>query len=348
MRESTDWLSKFVTLVLIEGVLLTVILVSGLIMQTVAGYYHYELLQYFKELYLVTYSLVIGFTLLAFFIQTVVPNKFMGHAIVIGLFILDPILFRFGLENTLWLPGQNTPYTYSDMNGYGHFAPALAWSLFYWVAIFAVLACISIAFARRGAEEGWRPRVLQARVRLPRLMPALVLLLVAAIGSGAWFYYNTHVLNEFLTTKQQRALQADYERSFKRYERIPQPKIIAVDANINLDPDRRSFSGTSHFILQNKTAQPIQQIHLTDQKQSVSKVEFDRPFHLVSKAPRDLYAIYQLEAPLAPGDKLNMTFHVGYQTRGFRDGNERPELPITACFSTPAIFPPSATTQAWN
>jgi hypothetical protein len=95
-------------------------------MQTVAGYYHYDLLQYFKELYLITFPMVIGFTLLAFFVQTVVSNKFMGHAIVIGIFVLDPILFRFGIENTLLLPGQNTPYTYSDMNGYGHFVPALA------------------------------------------------------------------------------------------------------------------------------------------------------------------------------------------------------------------------------
>src|SRR5471030_2767315 len=44
MRETTDWLSKFVTLVIVEGILLTVILLSGVIMQTVAGYYHYDLL----------------------------------------------------------------------------------------------------------------------------------------------------------------------------------------------------------------------------------------------------------------------------------------------------------------
>ena len=92
-------------------------------MQTVAGYYHYDLLQYFKELYIITFPLVISFTLLAFFVQTVVSNKFMGHAIVIGIFVFDPIMFRFGIENTLLLPGQNTPYTYSDMNGYGHFVP---------------------------------------------------------------------------------------------------------------------------------------------------------------------------------------------------------------------------------
>jgi ABC-2 type transport system permease protein len=339
MGETTDWLSKFVALVAVEGILLMVILLCGVIMQTVSGYYHYDLLQYFKELYVITFPVVIGFTLLAFFVQTVVSNKFMGHAIVIGIFVLDPIMFRFGIENTLLLPGQNTPYTYSDMNGYGHFVPALLWSLVYWTAIFAVLACFSIALARRGAEDGWYPRLQQARARLPRLIPALVLFALIAIGSGSWFYYNAHVRNEFLTTKQQRQIQASYERDFKRYERFPLPKVIAVDANVDLDPNHRSFSGTGHFVLQNKTPQPIQQIHITDQMQSLSNVQFDRPFHLVSRAPRDLYSIYQLETPLAPGDKLNLTFTVGYQTHGFRDGNERPELAYNGMFFDSSYFP---------
>ncbi len=339
MRETTDWLAKFTALVVVEGILITVILLCGVIMQTAAGYYHYDLLQYFQELYLITFPLVICFTLLAFFVQTVVSNKFMGHAIVIGIFVLDPILFRFGIENTLLLPGQNTPYTYSDMNGYGHFVPGLLWSLVYWTAIFAVLACFSIALARRGAEDGWHPRLLQARARMPRLTPALILFALVAIGSGAWFYYNAHVLNEFVTTKQQRKIQANYERDFKRYERFPLPKVIAVDADVDLDPNHRSFSGTGHFVLQNKTAQPIQQIHITDQMQSLADVHFDRPFHLVSRAPRDLYSIYQLEAPLAPGDKLNLTFKVGYQTHGFRDGNERPELAYNGMFFDSTYFP---------
>ncbi len=339
MGETTDWLSKFIALTVVEGILLAVILLCGVIMQTAAGYYHYDLLQYFKELYLIAFPLVISFILLAFFVQTVVSNKFMGHAIVIGIFVLGPIMFRFGIENTLLLPGQNTPYTYSDMNGYGHFVPGLLWSIVYWTAIFAVLGCLSIALARRGAEDGWHPRLLQLRARLPRLTPALVLFTLIAIGSGSWFYYNAHVLNEYLTTKQQRKIQASYERDFKRYERLPQPKVIAVDAGVDLDPNHRSFSGTGHFVLQNKTPQPIQQIHITDQMQSVSNVQFDRPFHLVSRAPRDLYSIYQLETPLAPGDKLDLTFKVGYVSHGFRDGNERPELAYNGMFFDSSYFP---------
>ncbi len=339
MRETTDWLAKFVALTLIEAALLAVILVCGVIMQTAAGYYHYDLLQYVKELYFITFPLLIGFTLLAFFVQTVVSNKFIGHAIVIGIVVLDPILFRFGIENTLLLPGQDTPYIYSDMNGYGHFVPGLVWSLTYWIAIFAMLAVFSIALARRGAEDKWSIRIQQARARMPRLLPALMLFFLVAVGSGSWFYVNAHIRNEYLTTKQQRDIQADYERSFKRYERLPQPKIIAADANIDLDPDHRSFSGQGHFVLQNKTAQPIPQIHITNSMQSVSQVQFDRPFHLVSRAPRDLYSIYQLETPLAPGDKLSLTFHVEYLSRGFRDGNERPELAYNGTFFDSEYFP---------
>jgi ABC-2 type transport system permease protein len=337
--ETTDWLSKFVALSLIEGALLMVILVSGVIMQTAAGYYHYELLQYCKELYFITFPLLIGFTLFAFFVQTVVSNKFMGHAIVIGVVVLVPIMFRFGIENTLLLPGATPNYTYSDMNGYGHFVPALLWSIVYWTAIFAVLAVLSIALTRRGGEDGWGIRLRQARARLPRLTPALIVFALIAIGSGWWYYYNTHVRNEFLTTKQQRAIQANYEHDFKRYERLPQPKVTAVDASIDLDPDHRSFSGAGHYVLQNKTPQPIAQIHITDQMQSISNVQFDRPFHLVSRAPRDLYSIYQLETPLAPGDQLNLTFKVGYQSRGFRDNNERPELAYNGMFFDASYFP---------
>jgi ABC-2 type transport system permease protein len=339
MRETTDWLSKFFALCFVEIILLTITLICGVIMQTVAGYYHYELLQYFKELYLIVLPQVIGFALLALFVQTVVSNKFIGHAIVIGLFVLNPIIFRFGIENTLLLPGQVPAYTYSDMNGYGHFVPSIVWSIVYWTTVFAVLGVISIALARRGAEDSWGVRMAQAKARLPRLVPALVLFVAASIGSGWWYYYNSHVLNEFLTTKQQRDIQAQYEKDFRKYLRLPQPKIVAVDTNVDLDPKHRSFTGTGHYVLQNKTTGPISVIHVTDQQRSLSEVQFDRPFHRVSTTARDLYSIYQLETPLAAGETVNMTFKVGYQTHGFRDGNERPELAYNGMFFDLGYFP---------
>jgi ABC-2 type transport system permease protein len=339
IRDTTDWLSKFVALAFVELFLLTLILVCGIVMQTIGGYYHYELLQYFKELYLITFPVVLVFALLALFLQTVLSNKFVAHGIVLGIFILDIVLFNFGWENTLYLFGSTPPYVYSDMNGYGHFVPALFWSLTYWLSIAGLLSVISIAFALRGADDSWKARLRLARERAPQLIPAGALALLITIGSGGWYFYNTHILNEYLNAKARRDIQAEYERNFKKYEGIPQPKIIAVDAAIDLFPERRAFSGTGHFVLQNKTAVPISEIHIVDTPQSVSNVQFDRPFHLVSSSPRHLYSIYALEQPLAPGEKVNLNFSLGYATHGFTDGNERPQFAYSGTFFDSGYFP---------
>jgi ABC-2 type transport system permease protein len=332
MRESTDWLSRLTAVLVVEIILLAFAMLIGMLMQTIEGYRHYELLQYFKELYVVTFPQIVAFTLFALFIQTVVSNKFVGYAILIGVFVLMPILYNFGWENTLYLIGQTPTYTYSDMNGYGHFVPALFWSITYWLAIMAVLGVASVAFARRGAEDSLRARSRLALRLAPRLAPLALLFAIIAAGAGSWYFYNAHVLNEYLDSKARRGIQADYERKFKQYENLLQPKVTAVDAAVNIYPDRRSFDGNVRITLQNKTNQPIPQIHLTDQKQSVTNVHFDRPFHLVSSAPRNIYAIYALEQPLASGETLTLTCNVGHQTRGFRDGNELPELAYNGTF----------------
>jgi ABC-2 type transport system permease protein len=320
-------------------VLLAVTMLTGMAMQTIAGYYHYEVLQYLKELYVVTFPQVITFTLLAIFIQTLVSNKFVGHGILVSIFALMPILFNFGWENTLYLVGQTPPYTYSDMNGYGHFVPALFWATAYWLAIAGLLGVISIAYARRGAEDSFGARTRLALARAPRLAPGGLLFAAIAIGSGSWYFYNTHVLNEYRNSRDVRDMQAQYERDFKKYENLVQPKAIAVETTINIYPARRSFDGSVRITLENKAAQPISRVHLTDQRQSVTNVRFDRAFRLVSSAPRDVYSIYSLDQALAPGEKLILTCNIGHESRGFRDGSELPQFAYNGTFFDSDFMP---------
>src|SRR6202041_2424247 len=225
----------------------------GILMQTLAGYYHYEVLEYVKELYFITLPLILGFTMFAMFVQTMVSNKFIGHGIVIGVFVLQSVLSSWGWENSLLIPGNVPQYTYSDMNGYGHFVPSIVWATTYWFAIFAVLGVISMAYARRGAEDSLRARARLAWARIPGLSLAMAACVLVAVGAGAWFYYNAHVLNEYVTAADRRHQLADYEKQFKKYENLDQPKVTAVDATIDIYPAQRSFSGTGRFTLQNKS-----------------------------------------------------------------------------------------------
>jgi len=142
-----------------------------------------------------------------------------------------------------------------------------------------------------------------------------------------------------LNNKQRRQIQADYERNFKRYEHVPQLKVLEADSHIDILPDSRSFTGTGHYLLENKTTGAISQIHITNQQQSVSDVAFDRPFHVQSASPRNLYVIYALEKPLAPGESMNMTFRVSKFSHGFNDGHERAELAYNGTFVDSGFFP---------
>jgi len=346
MPDSIDWLSRLVTIAFIELVLLTVAGLCGIAMQTIQGYYHYELLQYGKELYVIVFPQIMAFALLALFLQTMLGNKFVGHGIAIGIFVMVPILFNFGWENTLYLFDNPPPYTYSDMNGYGHFVRALFWGLSYWLGISAFLGVISIAFARRGSDDSAAARLRLAAARMPGLIPAAAICLLMAVGSGGWYYYNAHILNEYLNAKARREIQAEYERDFKRYENFPRLKITAVDTKIDIDPEHRSFSGWGHYTLQNKTSQPISQVHITDANQSISQVHFSRPFRLVNSSARNLYSIYQIEQPLAPGETVDLTFNVGWTSRGFRDGNEKAELAYNGTFFDSSYFPSIGYQQA--
>jgi ABC-2 type transport system permease protein len=336
---SVDWLSKFAAIAFVELVLLAVTLLMGMLMQTIDGYTHYEVGQYLKELYLVTFPQVMGFALLAMFVQTLVSNKFIGHGIVIGVFVIQPILFNFGWENTLYLPGMVPAYLYSDMNGYGHFVQSIGWSIGYWFSIFAFLGVVSIAYARRGAEVGLRLRTRVAASRAAGLSLAGVLFLLAAGGSGGWYYYNAHVLNEYLTAADRRHIQADYERRFKRYELLPQPKVTAVDTSIDIHPERRGFDGAGTYTLQNKTGTPISQVHITDSHQTVEGVRFDRAFRRVSASARNLYSIYEFDQPLVPGDVVKLSFSLNLTSPGFRDGNELPQFAANGTFFDTEFLP---------
>ena len=339
MAGSIDWLSKFTAIAFVEVILLAITMLCGMAMQTIAGYYHYEVLQYLQELFVVTFPQILAFIFFALFIQTTVPNKFMGHGIVVGIFVMQPILFNFGLENTLCLPGAIPSYTYSDMNGYGHYVAPLFWAILYWFSIFAFLGIVSIAYTRRGSDDSFSARNRMALARAPRLAPVALLFLAGALGAGVWYYYNGHVLNEYLTAKDRRHLQAEYEKAYSKYRLLAQPKTIAVDATVDIYPERRSYEATGRMTLQNKSSSPISQIHLSDSNEAVSNVQFDRPVTLVSRAPRNAYSIYAFAQPLNPGEIVRMTFRSSHLTRGFRDGNERAEFAFNGTFFDAGFFP---------
>ena len=107
MSESTDWFSRLTASLRLrypaDGRMLI-----GVVMQTIAGYYHYELLQYFKELYLVTFPQILTFSSSHFSCRPLCRTSLWARDPDRRL-VLMPILYSFGWENTLFLTARSPP-----------------------------------------------------------------------------------------------------------------------------------------------------------------------------------------------------------------------------------------------
>src|SRR5262245_25776871 len=226
------------------------------------------------------------------------------------------------------------------MNGYGHFVKPILWFTLYWSAFHGVVGVVTVMATRRGTSLDLRSRLKQAadRFRFP-INAVGIAFAVAFIAIGVYIYHNTRRVNKYEDSNSIRVKQARYEKQYKKYEGIPQPKITAVDLKVDIFPEHRSFAATGVFTLINKTDQPITDLHVFDQNESLKKLSLDREFK-ETLADRELgYHIYQLAEPLKPAESLRMDFNVAYENNGFRDGGDRPEFAYNGTFFDSDYFP---------
>ncbi len=228
------------------------------------------------------------------------------------------------------------------MNGYGHFVPALFWAdRVLDVDLRLARRRSRSRITRRGAEDS-----LGARTRLALTARAAADARRRAVpaGRGRCRAAGTTTTRTCSTNTSTPRIGATSRRATSATSRstnfFPQPKVTAVDATIDIYPERRSFAGTgAHSRCRTSRRSRSRRFTSPTSNSRFRSVSFDRPFHLVSRAPRDLYSIYALEQPLAPGDVVTLTFSVSHTTRGFRDGNEPAEFAYNGTFFDAGYFP---------
>jgi len=321
MPDFINLISKFLGLLLVYLVLLFGLIVCGVIIQTAYGYYKFELGIYFSSLYSETLAFLILYTLLSMFIQVMVNNKFLGFAVAIAFFIVVGFLGQMGLEHPLFQFGSGSLGTYSDMNVYGHFVTPFSWLQIYWAAFVIFLFAVAVIFSVRGSESVMNMRWKAGKLRLSRQLIFLIAGSLLLFGStGFYIFYNTNILNDYSNSEQRKDLRVDFEKTLKKYEFLPQPRITAVDLKVDIYPSKRDFVAEGYFILKNKTEKPISEIHIQEDVtpgNTTEYVKFDRKNGVKEKFDKFKYTIYSLAEPLQPGDSLRMDFKTNFTTSGF-------------------------------
>lgn len=340
-----NWLSLTSKLLAMFGVLyllMATIMLCGIVAQLVQGFFHIELGLYLQSLFGFEIWNYLIFACFAFFIQVLVSNKYFGFFLTAGIYLFINIFFDLlGIEHRLLTFLSSTPLPYSDMNGFGHFVWPFICFKIYWGALGVVMATLAYILWKRGPEIDLKTRWRQARqnVSMPE-MATMALALLTFAGMGAYIYYNTNVLNTYRTSKTRQRLMAEFEKNYKRYEHVPQPKITGIRMEIDLYPQQQDFRAKGWYKLKNKSRFAIDSIHLNmNEWVQYPSIRFSKANQLVHKDSLAAYYIYQLDSALMPGDTLSLYFEAVYAREGFPHSNFNVEIVENGTFFSHYYFP---------
>nr|WP_321243361.1 peptidase M1 [uncultured Psychroserpens sp.] len=334
---------KYIGLNLIYIVIMITLISSGIIFQTISGYYNYELTVYFSGFFIEILPFLALFTLVSFFIQALVNHKFVGIMVVVILFIATITLGVFGFDHDLYFFGGSSLGTYSDMNGYGHYLKPYVLIKSYWLFFGMLLLIIGSLFIVRGAETNFVKRLKAAKYRISK--PLFVFgssITGLFIILGSFIFYNTNVLNTYWTNSDAVAFRVSYEKTLKQFEYIPQPKIVDVNLKVELYPSSRNYTAEGYYILKNTNKQPINEIHiqkLIENNVTLEAITFEGGATENSKYTTYDYTIYQLNNTLNPGESIKMNFKQLFITKGFEAGNSNSNIVENGTFFNNKDFP---------
>jgi ABC-type transport system involved in multi-copper enzyme maturation permease subunit len=329
--------SKLLALMLVQVVVVLLILFSGVTVQLAQGFHHFQFNLYFRELFLNRLTSLWILCVLAMFVQTIVNNKYLGHFVMVLYIIATIALPQAGFQDYLYRFGQAPQVTYSDINGYGPFLQPLIWFRIYWLIGAILLAIITNLFWVRGTESSWSVRMNLAAARFTRFSIAGVsLCLVLMLGVGSYIFYNTHVLNPYRTTSKVDEARAEYEKKYRQYWSLPQPRITDVSTQVDIYPEKRSLTVRGTMWLENKTTSNIDRVALTIWPVDlipvpmphikIEQLSFAGGQTAILEDPAHGFYLYKLPTPLPPHGRVQLTYALQYDNPGFE--NDQPNTDI--------------------
>ncbi|HXD78781.1 MAG TPA: hypothetical protein VN616_13280 [Puia sp.] len=329
--------SKLIPILIISAGLAFLPMVVGILVQLLKGYPHLNLAAWFDEVFILLLPNFLAGAVLCYLVQVVFNNKFAGYAIVsvlwIGMFFLDSS----GVFNYHLLLYPITPdAAISDMDGMGHMIGPVSWFNLYWTLGAGLLVILAALLYNRGLNTSLKERGQLIPERFNRATGIWTLALgILFLAAGGYIYYNVSYLNEWLTKGEQHDRAVIYERSLKKYQQLPLPKMTALTEWVDLYPEKKEALVHALVTIGNRTGQPIRELLLDgDALTSYSLALNGKPLPYSSPLfyPRGVvswfrpakdtapFRLYQFPTPLAPGDSMVLELRSAVSHRGFSNG----------------------------
>ena len=158
------------------------------------------------------------------------------------------------------------------------------------------------------------------------------------LAAGGWIFYNTKILNKLEGPKDRERRQADYEKTYKKFEKAVQPRVTALKFAIDLDPEKRAMILKSDETIVNKSTQPINELYFTVDEAYDQEITVDGTKRK-SFDERLRFMTYEFTPPMAPAESRVMHFVTKSRNRGFENSVTNLTLVQNGTFFNNSIVP---------
>ncbi|MEM7372978.1 MAG: hypothetical protein AAF587_30430 [Bacteroidota bacterium] len=334
-----DWvslLSKLLSLLKMQLVLLSLVMIGGIIAQLLAGYYRLEIGHYLFELYLLQGIHFFAWACLALSIHTVFKRMYWGYFVLIliplgnivlpslgdylGMNLLKEPLLQFNTVRDIFLG-----FDYSDFHGYGSQLTTYFSYKLYWFFCSILLLIIGLLFWVRGLSFRWQERWTLARSRYRGgFSYSLLIALVLFIGTGGFIYYQEHVVSKvFFSEQEMEAISAKNEQQYGQLEGMVQPILSDVKMTMDIYPETQDFVASGTFTYINKAESVIDTIILAKSFKEQTSCSIRQAHQLLMQDEYLQYEVIQLDKGLEQGDSLHIFLEVSNYPNNFLHHNSR-------------------------
>lgn len=296
------------SLLVVQTVFLSLLMITGLAVQSLLGYYFFDIPQYLSALWLFAAPTLATWALVSVAVHSWFRNLYLGLFVLLLAWLAQFSYEDVGIHSRLLQFNTYTMPAYNDMDGFGHAATGQLVLKAYWCLWgLLALALAGMSWPREYAytlKERWA--LASSRARRWQKGATGVLLALLAVLAGFIFQAEQATY----TVPEDRGAIEDFEAQYGFLEQLPQPRITAVSLALDIFPEKKAFRAKGEYALVNKTGRPLDTLVVKVSIDELSTYSFDRPSRLLDSVEGWGFGIHVLASPLLPEDTLRLSFSI--------------------------------------
>ena len=315
--------SKVSVLMSIPFLFVTFEIAIGIGFQLLLDYHRFDLATYYSLYYYQGIPLVF-YILIAVFVQSLSPGKYLGMALTGAIIIVfgTPLASNLGLEHPLLRIGFMPDVSFSDMSGISNTAPAFHLLSTHWMLLGLIISVLALHLWRRGISESFQGHVLKIfRGWSLQKLSILSLLIAGFLCASGMIYYKTNIETEYLSTAQMLDCWAEYEKTYKqKYHDEKWLYPIAIKTDVALFPQNRSYSVEASYMLENKSETFVSRALIIGKKK-ITQIEMEGATLVGQDSTLGIFE-FEFASPIQPGDSVELSFSAISEKQGLYSGRD--------------------------